>query len=62
MPRVSAFKAKTKSVLGSPCSIPVALDSTRDRVLPALSGCPHKALFDPVALTSRFAEEEIRWW
>lgn len=43
--------------------MPVALDGTRDRVFPALSGCPHEALCEPVALTSRFAEEEIRcWW
>lgn len=33
---------------------------TRDCAIPALSGYPHEALFELVALTSRFAEEEIR--
>lgn len=45
-----------------PCSVPAALAAkgTRDRGSGfALSGCPHEALFEPVALTSRFAEEEI---
>lgn len=55
-----------EGVLGSPCSLfsPAALAAkgTRDRGSGfALSGYPHEALFEPAALTSRFAEEEIKW-
>lgn len=55
-----------EGVFGSPCSLfspgGAGGEDTRDRGSgSALSGYPHEALFEPAALTSRSAEEEIRW-